>query len=275
MPTLTTNFSYQKPLVNNATDADLWGGQLNTNWDDIDTDISLTTSAENSGFTVLLSEFNNTFLIDASGGSVTGVLPSSAPFSGWVVRFKATDISNTVTVGGGGLTIDGESSVTIDTVDNTIEVISDGSNYKITTKDVDFAVQAGVETGTNAVTAVTPKALRDALGFSKSFVSSNQTITSAGQIVLAHGFAIRPRIVTYELECLTAEGGYSIGDFVGVDFSSSSVGNNAYNNPVLDTTNITIRYSDDVNVFRIANKTTGASFPINNANWKLIVSAWG
>ncbi len=37
MPTLTTNYSFNKPLVNSATDADLWGGQLNTNWDSADT----------------------------------------------------------------------------------------------------------------------------------------------------------------------------------------------------------------------------------------------
>jgi hypothetical protein len=37
MPTYTTNYSFNKPLVNNATDADLWGGQLNTNFDSLDT----------------------------------------------------------------------------------------------------------------------------------------------------------------------------------------------------------------------------------------------
>lgn len=37
MPTQTTNFSFNKPLVNNAVDEDLWGGQLNDNWDSIDT----------------------------------------------------------------------------------------------------------------------------------------------------------------------------------------------------------------------------------------------
>jgi len=36
MPTLTTNYSLSKPLVNNAVDEDLWGGQLNTNMDTID-----------------------------------------------------------------------------------------------------------------------------------------------------------------------------------------------------------------------------------------------
>lgn len=40
MPTLTTNYSLNKPLVNNATDQDLWGGYLNTNMDTLDTTIA-------------------------------------------------------------------------------------------------------------------------------------------------------------------------------------------------------------------------------------------
>ena len=37
MPNSTTNYSFNLPLVNNATDADLWGGQLNSNWTSADT----------------------------------------------------------------------------------------------------------------------------------------------------------------------------------------------------------------------------------------------
>lgn len=37
MPNLTTNYSFNKPLVNDATDEDLWGGYLNDNWDEVDT----------------------------------------------------------------------------------------------------------------------------------------------------------------------------------------------------------------------------------------------
>ena len=36
MANTTTNFSFNKPLVNDATDEDLWGGYLNDNWDSID-----------------------------------------------------------------------------------------------------------------------------------------------------------------------------------------------------------------------------------------------
>lgn len=36
MPTFTPNFNFNLPLVNNATDQDLWGGYLNSNWSNLD-----------------------------------------------------------------------------------------------------------------------------------------------------------------------------------------------------------------------------------------------
>lgn len=36
MPTLTSNYSFNKPNVNSADDEDLWGDQLNDNWDSVD-----------------------------------------------------------------------------------------------------------------------------------------------------------------------------------------------------------------------------------------------
>lgn len=41
MPTTTTNYDLEKPLVNNAVDEDLWGGQLNDNMDKIDTQMKV------------------------------------------------------------------------------------------------------------------------------------------------------------------------------------------------------------------------------------------
>lgn len=45
MPNLTPNYSFNLPLVNNATDADLWGGQLNSNWSSIDTTLKTVNNA--------------------------------------------------------------------------------------------------------------------------------------------------------------------------------------------------------------------------------------
>jgi len=149
MPTLTSNLLYSKPLVNNATDADLWGGQLNTNWDDLDTDIAHTTSAESADFNILATEFNFTYLINASGGTRTGTLPSSIPFNGFVVWFKAVDVSNTVTIDGNGNNIDGAATVTIDIVDDVTGIVSDATEWHIITPTkVDFATDAEVTSET-------------------------------------------------------------------------------------------------------------------------------
>lgn len=43
MPTNTTNLSLNKPLVNDPTDADLWGGYLNSNADILDSEAVLAT----------------------------------------------------------------------------------------------------------------------------------------------------------------------------------------------------------------------------------------
>lgn len=45
MPNLTPNYGWNLPLVNNATDADLWGGQLNSNWTDLDTELKTVSDA--------------------------------------------------------------------------------------------------------------------------------------------------------------------------------------------------------------------------------------
>ncbi len=47
MPDTTTNYAFYKPLVNNATDQDLWGGYLNTNFDTLESVLDTRTRAYN------------------------------------------------------------------------------------------------------------------------------------------------------------------------------------------------------------------------------------
>lgn len=108
----------------------------------------------------------------------------------------------------------------------------------------------------------------------ESFTSSEQTITSAGQLVLAHSLSSIPVIVQYRIINKTAEGNYSIGDEVIVDMVNSSNGTDNYSNATVDSTNITIRLSSNSAVFPVTNKTTGAIFGITAANWKLVVRAF-
>jgi len=53
MPTTTTNYSLYKPLVNDATDEDLWGGYINDSMDLIDTQMK--TNADNIALKTTLS----------------------------------------------------------------------------------------------------------------------------------------------------------------------------------------------------------------------------
>lgn len=48
MPTFTPNYHLAKPLVNNATDQDLWGGELNDDMDIIDTTMKAISDVANA-----------------------------------------------------------------------------------------------------------------------------------------------------------------------------------------------------------------------------------
>lgn len=48
MPNSTTNYSFNKPLVADPIDADLWGGFLNDNWDSADTLIKSVSDVANA-----------------------------------------------------------------------------------------------------------------------------------------------------------------------------------------------------------------------------------
>lgn len=91
------------------------------------------------------------------------------------------------------------------------------------------------------------------------FVSTDQTITLAGALTLAHGLGVAPRLWSVVFVCTTAELGYSIGDVVST--GSAQV-------PAIwpDATNLNVRYSNTA--LSIAHKTTGVVTAITAANWK-------
>lgn len=94
MPNLTTNYSFNKPLVNDATDEDLWGGYLNDNWDSVDSLLSLT-----GGFSVNIEAVTDQdytlYLKTPFAGTITETTSKSA--SG---TCTATFKVNTTALGG-------------------------------------------------------------------------------------------------------------------------------------------------------------------------------
>lgn len=136
------------------------------------------------------------------------------------------------------------------------------------------ATSAEIKTATVTNKYIAPADLLSAQGFTAYYYSGNQTLSVAGSLTLAHGLGREPKLVITKLKCLTAEGGYSIGDVVLVPFYfyTSQVRGASY---TVNSTNINVKMSNFTSFHDIVNKSTGAIFTITNANWALIVEAWG
>jgi len=119
------------------------------------------------------------------------------------------------------------------------------------------------------------KASFASIPFAKSFTSSDQVITAAGSLTIAHGLGAVPFDTAAFLINQTAEGGYSIGDVLKVDANPHGDGAVNRNTAVtLDVTNLNVRFGSDASTYTIIRKDTGASFAITNVNWKLRLKAW-
>lgn len=135
MPTSTTNYALQKPLVNDPTDEDLWGDELNDDLDDIDgllkQGITLTNQVtQTTGFTATATiSTKYLYPCDATIASYAATLPTAASAgNGGTVAFKKMDATaNTITVTRAGSdTIDGVNTKILTTQYEFLALASDG-----------------------------------------------------------------------------------------------------------------------------------------------------
>jgi hypothetical protein len=136
--------------------------------------------------------------------------------------------------------------------------------------------------GTGNVTFVAPGAANTVLTsngttcsfsapiFSLAFTSSDQTITSAGLLTLAHSLGAAPKLVQCYLVCQTGELGYTAADVVLVNFGF----NDQSMSVRIDATNVLVRFGSSAGAFAVTRADTGAGATITNANWRLRVKAW-
>ena len=112
MPNSTSNFGWNLPLVNNATDADLWGGQLNSNWSSLDTTLKTIQDANLPVGTMIDYAGTSTpsLWLDCDGSAVSRATYSdlfTAISTTWGVgdgstTFNIPDFQRRVAVGSGG-----------------------------------------------------------------------------------------------------------------------------------------------------------------------------
>lgn len=137
---------------------------------------------------------------------------------------------------------------------------------------VELATTAETETGTDTARAVTPAGLKGALLFSNGFQSTDQTVTPASTLNVAHGLGAMPKLFKVTLKCTDAggEAGYSQNDEVAADFVF--VSGVSIIRASADATNVNISY--DGASTQVPNKSTRAATTITSAKWAFVVRAW-
>lgn len=131
--------------------------------------------------------------------------------------------------------------------------------------------------GTNTTQLATTAFVQSNSALRQAFTSSQQSITAAGSLTLAHGLGTRPLLVFTTVVCQTAEYGYSTGDELVVSLGApyGATSTTAEGAAVtFDATNVYVKYSSDAPLNNIVNKSTGGTASLTLANWKLVVKAF-
>jgi hypothetical protein len=245
-------------------------------------------STKTANYTVALTDRNSIIECNATSGVVTLTLPAaSSAGAGFRFFAKKTDATANAVVldGSASETIDGATTFSLSRQYDYVGVICDGTTWHIISKApslasdtapgiVELSTDAEFQTGTSTALAVTPANVKNSLGFADYFESAQQTITAGGLLTIAHGLARQPVIVGVELQCATAENGYSVGDRILAGPTNTAGGTSVSNSFRYDSTNIYVRYNNSGNVFLSNNAGTGLPVQLTNANWRVVVRAW-
>lgn len=174
---------------------------------------------------------------------------------------------------------------------------------------VELATTAETTTGTDATRAVTPDGLHDMTSLAgaawfldedgmdsdsatkvpsqqsvKAYVNTASSLVTAGTpLVLnplaastttqAHGLGAQPMLLDIQMECVTIDAGYAVGDKVKVGpHERAAAGSTAWS-IYADTTNVVLLYNGTTQP-NVLNKSTRVNVNIVIASWKLTITPY-
>lgn len=109
-------------------------------------------------------------------------------------------------------------------------------------------------------------------GFSKSFVSGQITITSAGQVITPHNLREKPSLVQLRLVNIVAEFGWVPGDELVLSTEMDTTPNRGIAVNV-DGINITLRFGATTPAVGILD-SSGNNQGATNSSWRVVIRAW-
>jgi hypothetical protein len=138
---------------------------------------------------------DNFIKCDASGGTFTITLPAAASNTGRIYKIKKTDTSyNAVTVDGNASeTIDGVTDTTINTKNECLTIISDGSNWQILERTIPSAWTAVTPTGswsTNTTYTAFERRVSDSLEMEVKVATAGGPTATTFTMAIPHSLTI-------------------------------------------------------------------------------------
>jgi hypothetical protein len=174
MSTLTPNYDFILPGVNDPTDQDLWGGYLNENFSSLDTLIKANSLAEidpvlTTGYTITTDDNNKTFIFDTSSGNLTATLPAASGFdNGFTFTLKKVGATGTLNISG---TVDGDLNPTLTDENKSKTITGNGTAWYFKS---DYTEGSAVSPGT----VIQRKYVQSSTAFSGSSLSYVTTAIS-------------------------------------------------------------------------------------------------
>lgn len=230
MPTQTTHFDLQKPLVNSATDQDLWGGFLNDDLDTIDSELWIAqrwiTRSISSTDTLTTADERKLILASASGGAVTVNLPAAATAGdGFVVAVKRTNSgANAVTIDGNSSeTIDGSATYVLSNQYHGVILQCDGSNWNILAVSCKAPVVTTTDTQTLTNKTLTSPTLNTPTIASPAFTgfSSGTIVSGTYSPTLTNTTNISASSAVTDFNFVRTSGGLTVSGMVNIDPTTS------------------------------------------------------